>query len=146
MQIDDSILKKFEGQKVKHIKYGMGTITEINNNMLTIAFEGVDGCKKFRYPDAFEKFLSIDDAQLKATIEKDLQERSQENDFISHQKENIVYDHLRSLDKRRAEEQRIKMEEQREKMRHRMMMREQRANDTNNTSNTDNANNEDAKA
>ncbi len=152
MQIDNSTIKDLMGQAVRHVKYGLGKITEINDCLLTVSFEGTVGIKKFRYPDAFEKFLSIDDAKIQSEIANDLEARSQDTDFISHQKEETVYDHLRALDKRRAEAQQIKIEEQKEKIRRRTMMREQRMNnsehtehadDTDQTENSDSADNTD---
>lgn len=53
------------GQPVRHASFGSGVITDISGEVVTIFFS--EGEKKFRYPDAFSKFLTlIDDAKQEA--------------------------------------------------------------------------------
>lgn len=52
--------------KVKHKAFGVGVITEVSGNYLTIKFAEKES--KFIYPDAFEKFIVADDASLQTEI------------------------------------------------------------------------------
>ena len=57
------------GQPVRHASFGSGVITDISSEVVTIFFS--EGEKKFRYPDAFSKFLTlIDDAKQEAVKAK----------------------------------------------------------------------------
>lgn len=55
---------------VKHISWGIGTVTEQKDNYIKIIF-GV-GEKQFVYPDAFEKFLKCEDTNMQSQIEEEL--------------------------------------------------------------------------
>ena len=72
------------GKSVSHKIFGKGTVIEISedNNysnphsrIVTVRFECADGefFKKFVYPDAFEKFLTVDDESVAENLEKDKQ-------------------------------------------------------------------------
>lgn len=56
--------------KVKHKFFGIGVITEVSGNHLTIKFTSKES--KFVYPDAFEKFIVADDAAVQAEIMKEI--------------------------------------------------------------------------
>lgn len=47
------------GKKVKHKAFGVGVIKEFENNYMTVEF--AEKTSKFTYPDAFEKFLQLED-------------------------------------------------------------------------------------
>lgn len=42
---------------VDHIKFGLGVITEVNDDKIVVQFKDEIGIKIFPYPEAFEKFL-----------------------------------------------------------------------------------------
>ena len=46
------------GKKVKHKTFGVGVIKEFENNYMTVEF--AEKTSKFTYPDAFEKFLQLE--------------------------------------------------------------------------------------
>lgn len=52
--------------KVKHKAFGEGIITEVSDNYLIIKFAAKES--KFVYPDAFEKFIVVEDASVQAEI------------------------------------------------------------------------------
>ena len=61
---------------VKHISWGIGTVTEQKDNYIKIIF-GV-GEKQFVYPDAFEKFLKCEDTNMQSQIEEELALKKQQ--------------------------------------------------------------------
>ena len=56
--------------KVKHKVFGIGVITGVSGNYLTIKFTAKES--KFVYPDAFEKFIVADDASVQAAIMEEI--------------------------------------------------------------------------
>ena len=65
----------FENVKVVHKSFGEGTVTEHVGNYITVKFASVE--KKFVYPDAFERFLSLENGGITAEIEQDLMRSKQ---------------------------------------------------------------------
>lgn len=62
---------KLEGKAISHIKFGEGTIKESRDNYITILFS--QGEKKFLYPNAFHKYLTLKDKRIQMKIDKELQ-------------------------------------------------------------------------
>ena len=60
----------FENVKVVHKTFGEGTVTEHSGNYITVKFATAE--KKFVYPDAFERFLTLSGGAISAEIEADL--------------------------------------------------------------------------
>ncbi len=58
------------GTKVRHIVWGIGTIVEQVDSYILVKFSTKTA--KFVYPDAFEKFLEVDDAKIRAVIANDM--------------------------------------------------------------------------
>lgn len=56
------------GSKVKHAVYGIGEIKNCTSNYITVEFP--TKTSKFIYPDAFEKFVEAEDADVQAAIIK----------------------------------------------------------------------------
>ena len=56
--------------KVIHRAFGAGVITAVNGKYITVSFE--IGEKSFVYPDAFEKFLTLEDGTVSEEIASDL--------------------------------------------------------------------------
>ncbi len=54
------------GVKVKHSAFGSGVITAFENNYVTVKF--ASKTSKFVYPDAFEKFIKAEDADVQQKI------------------------------------------------------------------------------
>ncbi len=113
------------GKAVMHFKYGLGTVIELEDFYMSIQF-GKDSIKKFRYPDAFESFLSTKDKELFKNIQKDLDERHNEPDYIEHKKANDLYIQMREFEKKKAAEQEEKRLQQIEKQRRSQMLSRQR--------------------
>ena len=62
------------GQAVRHKAFGQGVIKDCSGNIVTISFR--QGDKRFIYPDAFAKFLTLKNQsiqnELKAIYKKQL--------------------------------------------------------------------------
>ena len=56
------------GIKVKHKAFGTGTVTELDAQYVTIAFEAKT--TKFLFPDCFENFVKAEDASVQTVIDK----------------------------------------------------------------------------
>ncbi len=67
LEANKQILNAF----VLHKVFGAGTLKEVKGNMIIISFEK-HGDKKFIYPDAFDKYLTLDDPDLVKIINEDL--------------------------------------------------------------------------
>jgi hypothetical protein len=61
---------KLEGKLISHIKFGEGIIKESRDNYITILFS--QGEKKFLYPIAFHKYLTLKDKRIQEKIDKEL--------------------------------------------------------------------------
>ena len=57
-------------EKVEHISFGEGVITEVVDNKVLVEFGDNIGIKMFIYPDAFEKFLKA----INPTVEDNIME------------------------------------------------------------------------
>lgn len=61
------------GQAIRHETFGKGIVTNLGNNTLTICF--VQGEKKFIYPDAFSKHLTLKNSTMQREIQGILKKR-----------------------------------------------------------------------
>ncbi len=120
------------GVEVNHIKLGKGVVRNVEAIHIGIEFEN-DVMKKFQYPDAFEKFLDVEDKQLRAKIDVDLEIRKEESDYQERKRSQSLYNNVKAFDEKRAAKHREKARQQLEKQRQSQMMREQRMNKTNPT-------------
>lgn len=61
----------FENEKVKHVKFGEGSVLECDGSHIRIVFSYQNIEKTFAYPGVFDKFVSFenDEAQQKAESE-----------------------------------------------------------------------------
>ena len=77
------------GQPVKHKAFGQGIITDFSNKIVTICFS--QGDKKFIYPDAFIRFLTLKDTSIQseicATWNQRLQEKNAEKQILQEEQE-----------------------------------------------------------
>lgn len=58
-------------EKVVHTKFGVGTIKALEQSIMIVDFSKEDGEKSFIFPDAFERFLKLDNLE----VEKDVFEQ-----------------------------------------------------------------------
>lgn len=57
---------KLQGEKVKHSRFGIGTVVKNDETRIVIDFQGVE--KTFVFPDIFENFLEIDNLEAEIQI------------------------------------------------------------------------------
>lgn len=62
------------GQKVEHASYGQGEIVSYEEQRVEVRFAEGEEPKKFLYPDAFEKFLSMTDKEYQQLVEKEVKQ------------------------------------------------------------------------
>lgn len=63
----------FVNEKVEHINFGFGVITEVKDHRIYVQFQNNEiGDKVFQYPDAFEKFLKAENPKVKSNVQKEL--------------------------------------------------------------------------
>src|SRR5690625_7252228 len=55
-------------EKITHETFGTGNVVEQDENIITVDFE--DGNRKFVYPDAFGKFISLKDEDTAKSLKK----------------------------------------------------------------------------
>lgn len=63
------------GVKVKHSIFGLGEITAFENNYVTVEF--ASKTSKFIYPDAFEKYIKVEDEDLQKSILEKIKEEKE---------------------------------------------------------------------
>lgn len=68
-------------EKVEHISYGFGVVTEEEENRISVEFEEGTGSKDFIYPDAFEKFLKAVNPEVENSVIEELHVKHQELEF-----------------------------------------------------------------
>ena len=81
---------------VKHKNFGVGKIVGANGKYITVKFESVE--KVFVYPDAFERFLTLEDGMLSDEILADLASSKQaKQQIIDKKNAENVYSMLKGI-------------------------------------------------
>lgn len=62
---------KMTGRHVIHRRFGDGVIKSCENDVIQILFQDY-GARRFHYPEAFDRFLTTEDADLAAQAKEDL--------------------------------------------------------------------------
>lgn len=65
-------------EKVEHISFGVGVVTEERDNKIWVQFQDGIEKKAFLYPDAFEKFLKAANPEIENNVLNELQRRQEE--------------------------------------------------------------------
>lgn len=63
------------GMQVQHKAYGTGIVTGHEDGKITVDFSGVE--RRFQFPEAFERFLTTDDAELREMVERAFREKAE---------------------------------------------------------------------
>lgn len=69
---------------VKHTTFGVGSVVETQGKYMRIKFSSAE--KTFVYPDAFEKFLTLEDGTLSTDIIADVEEMKRQKQAIKDKK------------------------------------------------------------
>lgn len=111
--------------KVKHKKFGTGTIISNEDNKIIVHFPDINSEKKFVYPDAFEKFLQIDEqsaeaeqqdfAKMQEQIKEKQEEKKkrEEQEKIKRLEEELLHDFIlannKNIEKKMAKKVKIQV-------------------------------------
>lgn len=71
-------------QEVTHTAFGKGNIVSHNGSIVTIDFN--DETKKFFYPDAFKKFITMNDRETAESLEKVLLKKEKEDKALEKER------------------------------------------------------------
>ena len=63
---------KIINKEVKHARFGEGEVVSQEEQRISVKFSEQYGTKQFVYPDAFGKYLKLDDAKLEKAIMEEL--------------------------------------------------------------------------
>src|SRR5699024_12228054 len=69
-------------EKITHTVFGKGTIIDHTDSFITIDFD--DDVKKFVYPDAFSKFITLNDENLVEYLYKVISVRKKEKKTLAY--------------------------------------------------------------
>ena len=78
-----------QNTKVTHKTFGEGIVTTREGNYINVSFGGV--IKKFVYPDAFDKFLTVDDESILSAIKVDIDASKRAKQIIIDKKNEENY-------------------------------------------------------
>jgi len=65
-------------ERVEHIKFGIGIITEANNHKIAVQFQDETGTKLFLYPEAFERFLKSVNPAVQDNVMKECRRKQKQ--------------------------------------------------------------------
>jgi len=74
-------------QQVSHARFGVGTVTDQTDRLVTVLFETTQEAKTFLYPTAFETFLTLGDPYCQAQMQQELQRRRDAATALRQQQE-----------------------------------------------------------
>lgn len=85
------------GKKLKHRVFGYGKIVKVSGNIIIVTF--TSGEKRFLYPDAFSKYLTLTDTRLQKQVDAIVKEaeRKRNDEKIQKQQERERLNRLRTL-------------------------------------------------
>ncbi len=59
-------------EKVEHISFGEGIILEVKDDKVYVGFQNQENTKAFKFPEAFEKYLKVQNPVLEKGILEEL--------------------------------------------------------------------------
>jgi hypothetical protein len=65
-------------ESVQHTKFGSGAIVDIEQGRVVVKFTEQQDKKSFIFPDAFEGFLKLDNAQIQKDVLKQLRQKKEQ--------------------------------------------------------------------
>lgn len=77
-------------EKVKHSKFGVGVITEVKEQKISVQFEDNVGTKAFLYPEAFENFLKAENPIVENNALDELSAKQDQIEIERKEKERIA--------------------------------------------------------
>jgi hypothetical protein len=74
-------------EKVEHINFGLGVITDENDHKIWVQFQEDIGEKIFQYPEAFEKFLKAANSAVENNVLEELHRKQEQIELERKEKE-----------------------------------------------------------
>lgn len=74
-------------EKVEHINFGLGVITEEKDHKIWVQFQEKIGKKIFLYPEAFEKFLKAGNPTVENNVLEELHRKQEQIELERKEKE-----------------------------------------------------------
>lgn len=74
-------------QRVEHITFGSGIVTDADANRICVEFQDDVGSKFFQYPEAFQKFLKASNPKVEDNIQEDLHKKLEQMELERKEKE-----------------------------------------------------------
>ncbi len=103
---------ELEGQKVQHKAFGVGKIISVEDNKVKVDF--TVGVKEFVYPDAFEKFLKIEDSKLEKNIDELIDENKEKKNIEREQSIREREERFKQEQKEKAKRRETRIEPRRD--------------------------------
>jgi hypothetical protein len=76
-------------EKVEHINFGVGVVTEEKEHKIWVQFQEDIGQKIFLYPEAFEKFLKAEDQTVEDNILEELHRKQEQMELERKEREAV---------------------------------------------------------
>lgn len=106
-------MKNLIDKKVKHLKFGEGVVKDIlDDDKIIIKFNELSEDKKFKFPEVFEGFLSLEDSASQENVMELLQEKKEE---VAREKEKVRSDFEEKYEEHRQQELEIAKEKRKER-------------------------------
>lgn len=102
------IFMKIMNKKLKHVQFGEGEVIGQESQKISVQFSEQYGTKQFVYPDAFGKFLKLNDAKLEVAV---LEELNNKQEQIRDEKERVQkeYEETKAAEKLKLEGEKKKV-------------------------------------
>ena len=86
----------FDNLAVRHKSFGVGRVVSYDGKYMTVKFDTAE--KVFVYPDAFEKFLTLEDGSVSEEISEDLKAtKIVKQQIIDKKKAENIYSMLKGI-------------------------------------------------
>lgn len=92
------------GESVCHARFGQGKVVRVEPKRITVSFPEPYGEKCFIYPDAFEHFLTVEDAAVSAQLEQAIVQRDAELARKKHELEERIKAYAQQAADEKAQE------------------------------------------
>ena len=95
---------KLVNKKLKHAAFGEGKIINQEDQRITVQFSEQFGTKQFVYPDAFEKYLKLFDADLEVAVMNEIHSKQVKMNDEKEKKQQL-YASVKESEKLKLEEE-----------------------------------------
>lgn len=85
----------FENEKVKHVKFGEGSVMECDGTHIRIMFSCTNIEKTFAYPTVFDKFVRFESDEAQQQAEQELQQVKENQKKLEAMKKLIQHENER---------------------------------------------------